>query len=68
MTKTATGAQRYNNRMDKIFDNAKKAKQQAKKKYQEIYNHLIKTGQGFCFSEWYGGAVSREDCLKYIND
>ena len=33
-------------------------------KAQKIYNHLLKTNQGFCFLESTGEVVSREDCEK----
>lgn len=65
MIKTVLGAQRYNNRMDEIFENAKKEKQKAKELYQKVYNHLIETNQDFCFTGW-RGIVTREDCRSYI--
>ena len=33
--------------------------------YKQIYNYLIKTKQGFCFTSI--GIISREDCERIIN-
>ena len=65
MIKTSLGAQRYNNRMDKIFENAKIQKEKTKKLYQEVYNYLMTINQDFCFTEWHG-IVTREDCRTYL--
>jgi len=31
--------------------------------HKKIYNHLIKTNQGFCYYE--GKLITREDCQRY---
>ena len=70
MIKTALGAKRYNNKMDKIWQQAKEAQEKAKpvltKFYQRVYKHLMKTGQEFCFTKQHG-LVSREDCRSYLS-
>ena len=34
--------------------------------YQQVYNHLIKTDQAFCFTSI--GIIGRGQCLKIINN
>lgn len=63
--RTRLGAKRYNDKMDKIFENAKIAKQKASDFYKAIYEHLLKAEIEFCFVESHG-LVDRESCLKYI--
>ena len=31
---------------------------------QRVYDHLMRTGQAFCFTEY--GIVSREDCQRIL--
>ena len=32
--------------------------------YQQVYNHLLKTNQAFCFTS--RGTINRETCLAHI--
>ena len=34
--------------------------------YLKVYEHLMKTGQEFCFTKQHG-LVSREDCRSYLS-
>lgn len=67
MSKTQTVAQHYNNKMDKIFENAKRLKQERYKEACKISDHLLKTNQGFCYTED-GRMFDRELCHKIIDD
>jgi len=70
MIKTALGAKRYNNKMDKIWQQAREAQEKAKPVltafYKRAYKHLLKTNKQFYTSKAHG-LVSREDCRSWLS-